>query len=137
MHPPCQVVAGQTTETFRRHPMPQLARASFSLVYADAEAGGLRTLDLTCQSELEHELWFWGLQVGAESTGLLSYRVIFTIVLCVTLYFIILGFPRTATAAWPLGTLHLLVSPIAPVLAVLTLQQDQAIGSGILLPKER
>ena len=45
--------------------MPALARASFSLVYADAESGGLRTLDLTCQSELEHELWFWGLQVGA------------------------------------------------------------------------
>ena len=70
-------MAGQTTETFRRHPMPALARASFSLVYADAEsAGALRTLDLTCQSELEHELWFWGLQVGlgvrVQGLGLLS-----------------------------------------------------------------
>ena len=65
MHLSRQVVAGQTTETFRRHPMPSLARASFSLVYADTEAGGLRTLDLICLSGLEHELWFWGLHVGA------------------------------------------------------------------------
>ena len=57
-----QVVPGQTSETFRRHPLPHAARASFSLVYCDAE-GAARTLDLTARSEADFELWLWGLQV--------------------------------------------------------------------------
>jgi hypothetical protein len=59
------VVAGQTSETFRRHPLPHAARASLSLLYADAE-GALRTLDLTARSEPEARLWFWGLQARAH-----------------------------------------------------------------------
>ncbi len=56
-----QVVYGQTTETFRRHALPALAGASFSLVYAGAE-GGPRTLDLIARTDRDFELWFYGLQ---------------------------------------------------------------------------
>ena len=63
----CQVVAGQTTENFCRHPLPNLARASFSLLYTDSD-GGIRSLDLTCRSQPEFELWYWGLHVSARFT---------------------------------------------------------------------
>lgn len=58
-----QVVKGQVTEIFKRHPLPYMAHASFSLLYTDLDASS-RTLDLTCRTEQEFELWFWGLQVG-------------------------------------------------------------------------
>ena len=59
-----QVVPGQTTEIFKRYPMPQCAQWSFSLIYKEEKDIEPRTLDLTCQSEQEFLLWFWGIQVG-------------------------------------------------------------------------
>lgn len=59
-----QVVPGQATEIFKRHPMPQFARLSFSLIYTeDKDNNEPRTLDLTCKNEQEFMLWFWGIQV--------------------------------------------------------------------------
>jgi hypothetical protein len=63
-----QVVYGQTTETFRRHALPALAGASFSLVYAGAE-GGARTLDLIARTDRDFELWFYGLQARPHHAG--------------------------------------------------------------------
>ena len=59
-----QVVQGQTTDIFKRHPYPQLKAMSFSLLYKDDSEEGLRTLDITCKTEQEFELWFWGIQVS-------------------------------------------------------------------------
>ncbi len=66
-----QVVPGQTSENFRRHPLPNLARASFSLLYTDTDQS-VRTLDLTCRSQQEFELWYWGLHVSPSKTPLMS-----------------------------------------------------------------
>ena len=41
----------------------QAAARSFSLVYAAEKEGTQRTLDLTCQTHQDFELWFCGLQV--------------------------------------------------------------------------
>ena len=60
-----QVAPGQKTENFRRHPLPDLARASFSLLYTDADQS-VRTLDLTCRSQQDFELWYWGLHVSVS-----------------------------------------------------------------------
>ena len=60
-----QVVRGQATENFRRHPLPTLAHTSFSLLYTDADQA-LRTLDLTCRSPQEFKLWYWGLHVSVQ-----------------------------------------------------------------------
>ncbi|CAL8464600.1 g4135 [Coccomyxa elongata] len=60
-----QVIKGQATETFKRHPLPHMAHASFSLVYRDLDLSS-RTLDLTCRTEQEFELWYWGIQVIIE-----------------------------------------------------------------------
>ena len=57
-----QVIAGQATEIFKRHPMPSHARWSFSLSYKEDDEE-LRTLDLTCKNEQEFTLWYWGIQV--------------------------------------------------------------------------
>lgn len=59
-----EVVAGQTTEVFRRCPLRPSARC-FSLRYRD-EDGTSRTLDLTCADEQQYELWLTGLRVVAE-----------------------------------------------------------------------
>ncbi len=59
-----EVVAGQTTEVFRRCPLRPSARC-FSLRYRD-EDGTSRTLDLTCAEEQQFELWLTGLRVVAE-----------------------------------------------------------------------
>ncbi|KAL4459113.1 hypothetical protein ABPG75_013978 [Micractinium tetrahymenae] len=59
-----EVVAGQTTEVFRRCPLRPSARC-FSLRYRD-EDGSSRTLDLTCADEQQYELWLMGLCVVAE-----------------------------------------------------------------------
>ena len=64
-----QVGSGQATEIFKRHPMPQFARLSFSLIYKEEKDNELRTLDLTCKNEQEFHLWFWGIQVGAHCIG--------------------------------------------------------------------
>ncbi|DBA89976.1 TPA: hypothetical protein ACH3X2_004351 [Trebouxia sp. C0005] len=61
-----QVVSGQATEIFKRHPMPQFARLSFSLIYKEEKDNELRTLDLTCKNEQEFHLWFWGIQAVME-----------------------------------------------------------------------
>ena len=66
-----QVVPGQTSENFRRHPLPNLARASFSLLYTDTDQS-VRTLDLTCRSQQEFELWYWGLHVSSSKSPLMS-----------------------------------------------------------------
>ena len=58
------MVQGQTTDIFKRHPYPQLKAMSFSLLYKDDSEEGLRTLDITCKTEQEFELWFWGIQVS-------------------------------------------------------------------------
>lgn len=59
-----EVVAGQTTEVFRRCPLRPSARC-FSLRYRD-EDGTSRTLDLTCAEEQQFELWLTGLRVVSE-----------------------------------------------------------------------
>lgn len=59
------MVRGQATENFRRHPLPNLAHTSFSLLYTDADQA-MRTLDLTCRNPQEYELWYWGLHVSAD-----------------------------------------------------------------------
>ena len=64
-----QVVSGQATEIFKRHPMPQFARLSFSLIYKEEKDNELRTLDLTCKNEQEFHLWFWGIQVSTVSAA--------------------------------------------------------------------
>lgn len=56
------MIKGQATETFKRHPLPHMAHASFSLIYRDLDLSS-RTLDLTCRTEQEFELWYWGIQV--------------------------------------------------------------------------
>ncbi|KAL3134847.1 hypothetical protein ABBQ32_007815 [Trebouxia sp. C0010 RCD-2024] len=61
-----QVVPGQATEIFKRHPMPQFARLSFSLIYTEDKDNEPRTLDLTCKNEQEFMLWFWGIQAVME-----------------------------------------------------------------------
>lgn len=48
-----------------RHPLPNLARASFSLLYTDTDQA-TRSLDLTCRSQQEFELWYWGLHVSLQ-----------------------------------------------------------------------
>ena len=62
-----QVIAGQATEIFKRHPMPSHARWSFSLLYKEDDEE-LRTLDLTCKNEQEFTLWYWGIQVCPVTT---------------------------------------------------------------------
>ncbi len=66
-----QVVKGQATETFKRHPLPHMAHASFSLIYRDLDLSS-RTLDLTCRTEQEFELWYWGIQVGTLCINFLT-----------------------------------------------------------------
>eukprot|EP00884_Botryococcus_braunii_P011885 jgi/Botrbrau1/20698/Bobra.0058s0027.1 len=61
-----EVVPGQTTDTFRRQPLPQWAHLSFSLLYRSLEDGQPRTLDLICKSDTEYELWYNGLQLVVE-----------------------------------------------------------------------
>lgn len=62
-----EVVAGQTTEVFRRYPVREApgATRSLSLHYKDEE-GSSRTLDLTCADEQQFELWHTGLRVLAH-----------------------------------------------------------------------
>jgi hypothetical protein len=70
----CQVVPGQTTDTFRRQPLPQWAHLSFSLLYRSSEDGQPRTLDLICKSDTEYELWYFGLQVDTPPSLLCSLQ---------------------------------------------------------------
>lgn len=57
-----QIIAGQTTESFKRYPNSSYVRLSFSLIYSSKE-GTPRTLDLTANDDQSFELWFCGLQV--------------------------------------------------------------------------
>ena len=59
-----EVVAGQTTDVFRRHPVrePGGATRSLSLHYRDDD-GSSRTLDLTCPDGPSFQLWHTGLAV--------------------------------------------------------------------------
>lgn len=66
------MVPGQTTDTFRRQPLPQWEQLSFSLLYRSLEDGQPRTLDLICKSQPEHDLWFNGLQVWTALSPLLQ-----------------------------------------------------------------
>ena len=61
----CEVLPGQATEVFRRHPVREQA-ASFSLRYIDS-SGASRTLDLTCRDKNQYNLWFPGLQLATTS----------------------------------------------------------------------
>jgi hypothetical protein len=63
LHPALQVVQGQTTEVFKRYPEPARSSMSFSLLYHSG--GSLRSLDLTCETPYEFDLWFKGIQVRA------------------------------------------------------------------------
>ena len=70
---PCckQVVAGQTTESFKRYLYPGAVHRSFSLLYKDSKSdNATRTLDLTASSEQDFELWFCGLQVQPQSCAI-------------------------------------------------------------------
>ncbi|KAL4854190.1 PH [Chlorella vulgaris] len=68
-----EVVAGQTTEVFRRFPLREGA-CSFSLRYRD-EDGTSRTLDLTAADQQQLELWFTGLRVIAARLAALGTPV--------------------------------------------------------------
>ena len=70
---PCQVVAGQTTESFKRYPNSSYVRLSFSLIYSSKE-GAPRTLDLTANDEQAFELWFCGLQVRSLLKAVLLHQ---------------------------------------------------------------
>ena len=62
------MVAGQTTESFKRYLYPGAVHRSFSLLYKDSKPdNATRTLDLTASSEQDFELWFCGLQVLPRS----------------------------------------------------------------------
>ena len=65
-----QVIKGQVTEIFKRHPLPHMAHASFSLIYTDMDLSS-RTLDLTCRNEQEFDLWYRGLQVSLLPSGII------------------------------------------------------------------
>lgn len=60
-----EVLAGQTTEVFRRHPLRDPQAHCFSLLYTD-EQGASRTLDLTCADSQQYELWCDGLRMLAH-----------------------------------------------------------------------
>jgi hypothetical protein len=68
-----ELVAGQTTEVFRRFPLREGA-CSFSLRYRD-EDGTSRTLDLTAADQQQLELWFTGLRVIAARLAALGTPV--------------------------------------------------------------
>lgn len=56
-----QLVHGQVTDVFARHPEPARAHLSFSLLYE--EEGVVRTLDLTCPTQRDFEYWVFGIKV--------------------------------------------------------------------------
>jgi hypothetical protein len=56
-----QLVHGQVTDVFARHPEPARAHLSFSLVYE--EDSSVRTLDLTCPTQRDFEYWYFGIKV--------------------------------------------------------------------------
>ena len=65
------MVAGQTTESFKRYLYPGAVHRSFSLLYKDSKSDNTtRTLDLTASSEQDFELWFCGLQVQPQSCAI-------------------------------------------------------------------
>lgn len=49
---------GQNTKTFARHPAPELAKSSFSIIYKN----GKRTLDLIAKDPNEYRIWTTGLR---------------------------------------------------------------------------
>lgn len=53
---------GQTTEVFRRYPLPEFDQLSFSLIYKEKN-GKTRSLDVICRNMMEFEFWYWGLQL--------------------------------------------------------------------------
>ena len=59
-----EVVAGQTTEVFKRMLLRE-GGFSFSLKYTDDD-GARRTLDLTCPDASAYEAWYTGLRVVVE-----------------------------------------------------------------------
>lgn len=59
-----EVVAGQSTEVFKRFVLRETA-LSFSLKYTDDD-GSHRTLDLTCQNQQQFDAWHTGLRVVAD-----------------------------------------------------------------------
>jgi hypothetical protein len=52
-----QVLPGQTTEVFKRDPLPEHESISFSLIYNEGKAGKRRSLDVICRSSAEFETW--------------------------------------------------------------------------------
>lgn len=54
------VEEGQKTQTFSREARTHLAHLSFSLIYTKRDKE--RTLDITCKTEQEYELWLHGLR---------------------------------------------------------------------------
>lgn len=63
-----RIQPGQTTPVFRRHPAPELAGLSFSIIYCTGPGhrGRERSLDLICSTALEYDVWFWGLRLFAD-----------------------------------------------------------------------
>ena len=62
---PLQLVHGQVTDVFARHPEPARSHLSFSLVYE--EDSSVRTLDLTCPTQRDFEYWYFGIKVSEHS----------------------------------------------------------------------
>eukprot|EP01083_Nonionella_stella_P091536 255965_1 len=58
-----ELMEGQCTDAFARYPNERMAPLSFSLVYSERT----RTLDVTCLSAFEWELWTRGLRVLMEN----------------------------------------------------------------------
>eukprot|EP00879_Flechtneria_rotunda_P024147 GHRR01025593.1.p1 GENE.GHRR01025593.1~~GHRR01025593.1.p1 ORF type:complete len:281 (+),score=105.10 GHRR01025593.1:273-1115(+) len=58
-----KVQQGQTTEVFKRDPLPEYETLSFSLVYGEGKPSKKRTLDVICRNMSEFETWYWGIQL--------------------------------------------------------------------------
>ncbi|KAK2078213.1 hypothetical protein QBZ16_004081 [Prototheca wickerhamii] len=57
------LVPGQSSDVFRRHPLPASAACSWTLTYTEPVTRARRTLDLTAESEAAAAVWVSGLRL--------------------------------------------------------------------------
>lgn len=57
-----KIITGQQTKTFQRQAAPELARASFSIIYDND-----KTLDVVAKNHTDHSVWVQGLQALIEA----------------------------------------------------------------------
>ena len=58
-----QIIYGQATDNFRRYPNAAMEHLSFSLLHSNYS----KTLDLTCKSKRDFDLWTKGLEKLLEN----------------------------------------------------------------------